>query len=100
MEFTLMNKSTESYPEINELKEDLASLKKHVSELTAALKKDGYEEADRLGAKAREKLDELKGRGHEGLHHIEDHVRQKPGQSIAIAFAVGFLASLLLRNRG
>ncbi|WP_334129701.1 DUF883 family protein [Sneathiella sp.] len=93
-----MSKFSESYPEINELKEDLASLKTHVSELAAMLKRDSIDEADRLSAKAREKLDELKGRGQEGLYHIEDHIRQKPGQSVAIAFAAGFLASLLLRN--
>ncbi|MEX1035506.1 MAG: hypothetical protein WDZ54_06080 [Sneathiella sp.] len=94
-----MTKSAESYPEINELKEDLASLKSHVSELTASLKRDGFAEADKLGAKAKEKLGELKDRGQDGLHYVEDHVREKPGQSIAIAFAAGFLASMLLRNR-
>ncbi|MAZ02020.1 MAG: hypothetical protein CMN56_02670 [Sneathiella sp.] len=94
-----MTKSADSYPEIDELKEDLASLKAHMSELTASLKKDGAEGAEKLSARTKEKLGELKDRGQDGIHHIEDHVREKPGQSIAIAFAVGFLASMLLRNR-
>ncbi|WP_340151178.1 hypothetical protein [uncultured Sneathiella sp.] len=94
-----MTKAADSYPEINELKEDLASLKSHVSELTASLKRDGVEGAEKLSARTKEKLGELKDRGQDGLHHIEDHVREKPGQSIAIAFAAGFLASMLLRNR-
>lgn len=94
-----MTKASESYPEIDELKEDLASLKKHVSELTASLKQDGVAEAEKLSAKAKEKLGDLKDRGQQGLHSLEDRVKEKPGQSVAIAFAAGFLASMLLRNR-
>ena len=45
-----MTKAADSYPEINELKEDLASLKTHVSELTSSLKRDGVEGADKLSA--------------------------------------------------
>ncbi|MDF2368232.1 hypothetical protein [Sneathiella sp.] len=94
-----MTKTAESSPEIDNLKEDLASLKSHVSELTAALKKDGVAEAEKLSEKAKEKLGELKDRGQDGIHQIEERVKEKPGQSIAIAFAAGFLASMLLRNR-
>lgn len=94
-----MAKTTESYPEIDELKEDMAALKKHMSDLTASLKKDGAEEAEKIGAKAKEKLGELKDRGNQGIEQIEGRIKEKPGQSIAIAFAAGFLASMLLRNR-
>jgi ElaB/YqjD/DUF883 family membrane-anchored ribosome-binding protein len=94
-----MNKSAGTYPEIDELKEDLAALKKHMSELTASLKRDGIDEAEKIGAKAKEKLGELKDHGSQGIEKIEDRVREKPGQSIAIAFAAGFLASMLMRNR-
>ncbi len=94
-----MVKSTETYPEIDELKDDLAALKKHMSELTASLKQDGVDEAEKIGARAKEKLGELKDRGSQGIKQIEGKVREKPGQSIAIAFAAGFLASMLMRNR-
>ncbi len=94
-----MTKSTESYPEIDELKEDLASLKQHMSELTASLKRDGVQEAQKVGEKAKEKLGDLKDRGQQGIHHLEDRVKEKPAQSVMIAFAAGFLASMLLRNR-
>ena len=95
-----MNKSAESRPEIDELKEDLASLKKHVSELMASMKQDGLEGAGKIGGQAKEKLDELKDRGRQGIQQVEDRVKENPVQSIAIAFAAGFLASMLLRKRG
>ena len=94
-----MTKSAENYPEIDELRKDLAALKKHMSELTDSVKRDGVEEAEKIGTKAKEKLGELKDHGAQGLERIEDRVREKPGQSIAIAFAAGFLASMLMRNR-
>ena len=94
-----MVKSNETSPEIDALKEDLATLKKHMSELTASLKQDGVDEAGRISSKAKEKLGDLKDRGSQGLETVENKVREKPGQSIAVAFAAGFLASLLLRNR-
>ncbi|MCF8466551.1 MAG: hypothetical protein K9G33_04055 [Sneathiella sp.] len=94
-----MIKSADSHPEIDELKEDLASLKKHVSELMASMKQDGLEGAEKIGAQAKEKLGELKDRGRQGIQQVEDLVKENPGQSIAIAFAAGFLASMLLRKR-
>lgn len=94
-----MVKSTETYPEIDELKEDLAALKKHMSELTASLKRDGADSAEKIGAKAKETLGDLKDRGSHSIEQIEGKVREKPGQSLAIAFAAGFLASMLMRNR-
>lgn len=94
-----MAKSTETYPEINELKEELAALKKHMSELTASAKRDGVEESGKIREKAKEKLGELKDHGTQGLEKFEGRVKEKPGQSIAIAFAAGFLASTLMRKR-
>ncbi|WP_169566732.1 DUF883 family protein [Sneathiella limimaris] len=87
-----MNKSNGLNPEMDELKEDLASLRKHVSDMMDAMKTNGAESA-------REKLDSFKSYGRKGIDQIEGQVKEHPGSSIAIAFAVGFLASLLLRRR-
>jgi len=94
-----MTKSTETNPEINELKDELAALKKHMSDLTASAKRDGVEESGKIKARAKEKLSELKDHGIQGLEKVEGRVREKPGQSIALAFAAGFLASTLMRKR-
>lgn len=94
-----MIKSAESYPEIDELKDDLSALKKHVSDLMARTKRDGLEGAEKIGVRAKEKLDDLKDLGSHRIQQVEDRVKENPVQSIAIAFAAGFLASMLLRKR-
>ncbi|WP_373084747.1 YqjD family protein [Sneathiella sp.] len=95
----MANEKTTS-PEMSEIKDDLASLKSHVEALTNRLKNEGLDQADKLGEKAKEKLYELKGHGQQGLKTVEAQVQAKPAQSLAIAFAVGFLANMLLRRRG
>lgn len=89
----------ETYPEIEEIKEDLDSLKDNVVQLTKHIQKDGAEHASELTEIAKARTAALKLRGKAELKRVEKQVKAKPAQSIAIAFAGGILASMLLRGR-
>ena len=94
-----MAKEKNTYSELDEIRQDLDSLKGNVVELTKHLKKDGVEKSHEVGAIAREQLDHLKTLGIREMHKVENQIKTKPGQSLAVAFAAGALASLLLRGR-
>ncbi len=79
-------------PEIQNIKNDLGSLKSNGSEL---LKEIGHEGADIV----HDELDKLKQSGKEKIRMAEDHVKSKPAQGIAIAFASGLALSYLLARR-
>jgi ElaB/YqjD/DUF883 family membrane-anchored ribosome-binding protein len=95
-----MPKSKSTYPEIAEIREDLDSLKDNVIELTKHLKQDGMDQAEAVGTVAKKRLNGLKTQSRKELKKVEDQVKKKPAQSLAIAFASGLVASLLLRGRG
>ena len=90
---------TKTYSEIDEIKEDLDSLKDNVIALTKHVRKDGAEQAAELGAAAKQQLEAVKMRGRQEIKKVEKQVKSKPGRSLAIAFATGLMASLLLRSR-
>lgn len=94
-----MPKSKTSYPEIDEIKEDLDSLKDNVVALTKHVQKDGVEQVEDLSKTAQKRLTLLKMRGRQEMKKVEKQVKAKPAQSVAIAFAGGVLASMLLRGR-
>lgn len=94
-----MPKAKTTYPEIEEIKEDLDSLKDNVVALTKHVKKDGVEQVEDLGDVAKKRVEVLKARGQQEIKKVEKQVKAKPAQSIAIAFAGGVLASMLLRGR-
>lgn len=75
--------------EIEDIKEDLQSLKSNVVTLAQDIKNGG-------GAVARDSLDHLKAVGQEGFDKIENRVREKPGQSLALAFCAGLALSYLV----
>lgn len=93
------SKSPTTYPEINDIRHDLDSLKTNVVELTKRITAQGTVQAEHLKDAAYTRLTHL---GEESLtqfKHLEDQIRAKPGQSVAIAFAAGVVASLLLGRR-
>ena len=91
--------TTTIYPEINEIREDLDSLKNNVIELTRHMRKDGKAHTEELKGSLMERLTEMKATGSEQYHNVEARIKQKPAQSVAIAFAAGLAASLLLGRR-
>lgn len=92
--------SKSTYPEIDEIKEDLNSLRDNVVELTKHVRRDGVEHAEEAGQAAKARFGEMKKAGKAEMKKIEDEIRKKPGQSLAIALAGGLVAGMLLRSRG
>lgn len=92
-------KTKTQYPEIEDIREDLNSLKTNVVELTRAVKQDGTVQAEAIKDVTLTRLGELKASGQEQIKNIERRVKAKPAESVAIAFAAGLAASLLLGRR-
>jgi hypothetical protein len=78
--------------EIQEIKEDLRSLKSNVITLANDIKHGG-------SVVARDGLGHLRAAGQSEFQRIEDHVREKPGQSMVLAFCAGLAFSVLLGSR-
>jgi ElaB/YqjD/DUF883 family membrane-anchored ribosome-binding protein len=96
-----MSKSPKSdYPEIDEIRQDLDSLKTNIVELTRHVQEQGVEQVHELGAAAQKKVADLKKTGNRELHKLEDQVKAHPGQSMALAFAAGLALSVLMGRRG
>lgn len=92
-------KTKSSYPEIDEIREDLNSLRNNVVELTRHVKNDGTRQAQYVQGKAQENLENLAQNSREKYGQFEQQIKSYPGQSVALAFASGFIASLLLGRR-
>lgn len=95
-----MTKAKNAYPEIEDLREDLDSLKSNVVELTRHIKKDGRKQTREIKHVVTEGLESLRENGEVYLHDAEKMVKQKPMQSLAIAFAAGMIGNILLSHRG
>lgn len=81
-----------STPDLHALKDDLTALKndganlvQHINENASNLSRDG--------------MDKMMAKADRGLHSMVEHIKAKPNQSIAIAFAAGLVASYLLASR-
>lgn len=96
---TIASKTSGSYTELQDIREDLESLKNNVVELTRHLQTDGTLLADKMAKKAKLRAVELKDAGREEMYRIEDRVREHPSQSIAVAFLAGVVASFLFGGR-
>lgn len=93
-----MQKVKSEFPEIEEIRNDIDSLKDNVVELSKHLQSEGKNQAFKLGDIAMERLSDLKKSASFEYQRAEKAVKQKPGQSVAIAFAAGLLASALFRR--
>ena len=88
------------FPEIEEIRNDLDSLKDNVVELTRHIQANGAEQINELGALAQKRVTEAKKAGRRELHKVEAQVKAHPGQSMALAFAAGMALSLLMGRKG
>jgi ElaB/YqjD/DUF883 family membrane-anchored ribosome-binding protein len=87
-----------SLQEIDDIRDDIDSFAANVLGLAQSLRDMGNERARIAVDYMRSQLDDLKASGTEAVHKAETTVREKPVQSIAIAFAAGVLASLLFNR--
>ncbi len=92
-------KQTTEYNEIDDIKNDLQSLKSNVVALTQHLTANGADHLVEFEGKAAKTAAKLKAEGARRYKEVENQVREKPGQALMIAFAGGLLASLLLSRR-
>lgn len=94
-----MSNTKTGYPEIEDIREDLDSLKNNVVELTKHVQKNGAEHTKEATRMLRSRLDHFKKSGQDQLYQMEKQVKAKPMQSLALAFAAGMLASLVIGRR-
>ena len=85
-----------AFPEINDIKDDLTSLKTDIAKLYRHVYKDGGKQVKEF---ANNKIGEVQDASRESLKKLEKRVTDKPTQSIAIAFAAGIVASILLGRK-
>lgn len=90
---------SKKYPEVENIQEDISALKVDTVELARHVKEDGEKQVGIMGVKARKFANDLKAEGLREFSKVEKHVQENPAQSIAIAFAVGLVASYMLKRR-
>lgn len=85
--------------DLETLKEDALVLQKDAKILGRDLKEEGYKQLSRAEVKAKEALEEAKAKGKDTYSELATFVQNNPGQSVAIAFVGGIIASMLLGRR-
>ena len=78
----------------------LMRAKQHIFGLNAdLLALQNADAAEKLRAEAAERLEYLKDAGTKNMARVEKRIREKPAQSLAIAFGAGILLSLLFGRK-
>lgn len=78
--------------DLSVLKDDAATTLQDAATLAKNLKNEG-------GAIARDGVKNLAAAGRNEFEKLEDRVREKPGQSVALAFCAGLIFSYILGSR-
>lgn len=82
-----------------EMSQDLKNIKENVVDLAHNIKSASSDRAHEVSDYVRNRMDDLKVTSNETLAKLEMRVKEKPGQSVLIAFAAGLLANFLLGRR-
>lgn len=93
------NSLTPDSAQLSVLRQDLNTLAKDAKDFKDDAVQIGSEQARKAAAAAREQLQEAKQQASATFEKSEAFVRENPGQSVAIAFLAGALASLILGRR-
>ena len=86
--------------DLETIREDMRVLSADAKVLGRDLKVEGRKQFTRAEEKAKEAVDVARERGRDSMADALTFVQNNPGQSIAIAFVGGMIASLLLGRRG
>lgn len=78
--------------ELNRLKESTLDLARNVKSISAHKTQAANDYMYEIAS-------DIKSSGSDALRKTESYIREKPGQSVGMAFAVGMLTSILLRRR-
>lgn len=84
---------------VAEVKQAAGNLKNCAADLARHVYADGREALSHSGENMRHRLDGVREISRDGLKRVEEQVRAHPGQSLAVAFAVGILASFIIGRR-
>lgn len=94
--------SVEHYPSVGKISDSIGNLKEGVSELATQVKAEAETTASRLSVTAVEflksKLDDMRSEFSSDFGKIKAYVQDEPAKGLAIAFAAGAVASILLRR--
>lgn len=94
-----MPRAKKNYTEIDDIRDDLDSLKTNVVELTRHLKHDSTQQIDTTREALMDRLMGYRDASKKRMKDMEKQVKAKPTQSIMMAFAAGAIASFMLRGR-
>lgn len=83
----------------NVLPPELSNIKENVTEIARNVKAISNDKAHEATKYLNDRMHDLKSAGSEALEKTERKIQRNPGQSVAIAFAVGILASFLFGRR-
>lgn len=92
------NGSFSHYPEIDDIRHDLDSLKTNVVELTKHIKEDGKDEVAALAKMAKKRVTKIQSAGKREIQKLEGEIKTHPMQSVAAALAAGFVLSFFFRK--
>lgn len=93
------NTKKTSYPEIEEIKTDLESLKTNVVELTEHVRKDGERQAAAATETVSEKVSEFAYKGEKKISSLKRTVKERPAESVGAAFAAGLILSAIFGRK-
>jgi ElaB/YqjD/DUF883 family membrane-anchored ribosome-binding protein len=85
--------------DIANIREDLSALKEDASNLLRHSKESGREQIAIAEDKAKKLYKEARKTGSDYFAEVETYVQQNPGQSLAVAFIGGVIASMLFKSR-
>jgi len=83
----------------NKLEKQAQNIKENVVGLARSIKDSSTDKAHVAADYVRDRLDDVTASGTDALGRIESRIKEKPAQSVAIAFTAGLLASFLLGRR-
>ncbi len=94
--------ATASYPEIEDIRSDLESLKTNVVELARHVQQEGSEKMTAIGKDmgriAQKQIKNLQTVSKKEFNEVKSLVKRKPAQTLAAAFAAGVLLSMFWGN--
>ena len=84
--------------DLNDIRDDLESLKASVMSLSKHLQRDGKAKASEVKGVINDGLDTLLSSGDKGISALESQVKDNPRRALVMAFMAGFAINLLLRR--
>lgn len=84
---------------IDNIKEDIYTLKADVIELGRTVKSEGMKKIEEATIELQDKIDSLKTEGRDEIDKVQTYINNNPNNAVGIAFAAGALVALLLSRR-